>query len=238
MMFETENQMLGPLVRGLDAVLRLDSPFAHATEIHDGPRVIDLVVAEVNNPIQGNHFPEHLRTAFSGLTNLQIAFMATVWREKRIRLRRLASLTWTSEKETKDLVSTLANKGVVELTQRGTVKPTEWASWCDRPLYSIELKISAWSEAIGQAADNLRRSDYSLVAFPHGFFERHPERVREARKAGIGVIGVHPDRGPTLLSRGRQSKQRRSVAAGCFRLMALRQMLRDSNRWSFSAVIN
>jgi hypothetical protein len=166
--------------------------------------VIDLLLSEMAYPFKTPVDWPECQKALRSITGPQAFVLSMIWPRRSIRVNELCGATHTcAEKLDARYLVPLERKGLIERIRSGRVRTTEWGLCRPTRLIAVEAKLRDWRNALQQASDNTRRVDYSYAAFPKEVVEARPALVEEARRCGVGILGVDLNAGVRVVSRAR-----------------------------------
>jgi len=210
--------------------------YAHACEVEHGFRVIDLAFVEAPDPRLSLEDWKHFARAFSCISSAQQQMLAIIWREQRVTLASLSSMTWMPREDVwADYLLPFLDSDLIRRSGPRSYEPTEWSEWRPCPVVTVEAKLSDWRCALAQATDNKKRSDFSYVAFPSGGLAQRDVVHREASRLGIGVIEVSPTTQPMIILKAKRVREKKSPERWTFLLSILADLVCSKHKWCMQA---
>lgn len=204
--YPLERDLVDDLVAHLPDALHQAECRLLAREVTAGNRVVDVVLAESQAPLDALADPPRLCSALNGLNKSQLEILALIWRSRSTSLARICKETWTPEGHVlEDWIRPLLNRGMIEQSGQRTYAAPMLAAWRPTLVIGIEAKLRDWKGALAQAVDNRSRCDWSFAAFPAD--ERLPMDMIRSRAAesGVGIMVVGGAPGCRILLRPRLS---------------------------------
>jgi len=229
----SESEMVPDIVRSLPNIFRVRNNYAHAQEVTEGSRVIDIVFTR---------FSEHDKFFFN-LSNYakilyripisQLQVLAIIWKFKKITINRISSLTYiNSDIILRDFVKPLEDLGLINKVRGKTYAPNEWANEDIADVYTIEAKLYDWRRALDQAIDNRKRADFSYVAFPKGRLTNRKYIIEKAESNEIGIIEVSPHNGSRILVKAKRAHSASNLGKYIFILRIASELIRAGYKWT------
>jgi hypothetical protein len=228
-----EREMVPDLTASLPGLFGKGQEYAHACEVPDGSRVVDIVFADIPDPCRMLEDCQYYAKGFTRLSNAQVFVLAIIWRVRRITVAKLSSMTWTSGKVIRGgYINPLADLGLIRRSGQKSYEPTEWSKWEPMSVITVEAKLTDWRCALEQASDNKRRSDFSYIAFPAVGLARRKEVLDETKAHGIGIIEVNPNADPTIVLNAKRVRRSKDPQRWAFYLRILIELISMNDRWT------
>lgn len=208
--------------------------YAHACEVFDGARVVDIVSADTQDPKELISDWMYFKKGLNKLSTSQLLALSVIRHEKKITVKKLGFRTWQSPNQVKEnFIKPFLEYGLIRHCTRISYEPTEWSVWSPTSVITIEAKLSDWRNALNQAHDNKKRSDLSYVALPHDVVLKREALLSDAKKIGVGVIGVSPDEGSSVFLPAKKSKRYLDSSKWFFFLKIFIDLLNINSKWTF-----
>jgi hypothetical protein len=173
---------------------------------------------------------------FGRLTSTLMFVLAIIWREQRVTLAKLGSLTYfPPETARRNFIDPLLDLGLIQPFGTRSYEPSSWCEWRPSKVVTVEAKLTNWRIALEQASDNRQRSDFSYAAFPADGLAHRDAVLNEARSKGVGIIEVSPDTGPIIVLEGKGQYRQRKIEKWVLSLRILVGLLRMPDRWAFAS---
>jgi hypothetical protein len=169
------------------------------------------------------------------LSTSQLLALSVIRHEKKITVKKLGICTWQSPNQVKkNFFEPFLEYGLIRRCTHLSYEPTEWSAWSPSSVITIEAKLSDWRSALNQAHDNKKRSDFSYVALPHDVVLKRELLLRDAKKLGVGVIGVSSDEGSSVFLPAKRTKRYLDSSKWFFFLKIFIDLLNINSKWTFS----
>jgi len=233
MLYSSEREMVPDIICSLPNLFKVRNNYAHAQEVTEGSRIIDIVFARFHK--SNKSFKNLIKYAklFNRIQISQLQILAIIWKYKKITLSRISSLTYTnSDIMLRDFIKPLEDLELIQCAKRKTYMPKDWAGSDLGYIYTIEAKLNNWKSAFCQAIDNKKRSDFSYVAFPQGRLTNRDYILAEAESKGIGIIEVSPHNGSKILIEGKRAQSSRNLEKYVFILKIASELVRTGYKWT------
>jgi hypothetical protein len=236
MPYTLEKEMIPDLTASLPLLFNYNQNYyAHACEVFDGTRVVDIVFADTQDPKELIPNWMCFEKEFNKLSISQLLALSIIRHEKKITAKKLGFRTWQSINQVKkNFLEPFLEHGLIRRCTRLSYEPTEWSVWSPSSVIAIEAKLFDWRTALKQAHDNKKRSDFSYVALPHDVVLKRESLVRDANKLGIGVIGVSSEEGSSVILQAEKTKSSLDSSKWFFFLKILNDLLSINSKWTFS----
>lgn len=236
MSYALEKEMIPDLTESLPLLFEYNqSCYAHACEVCDGARVVDIVSADTQNPKELIPDWAYFEKGFKKLSVSQLLALSIIRNERKITVNRLGFCTWQSPSQVKrNFIDPFLDYGLIRKCTRLSYEPTEWGAWSPSSVITIEAKLSDWRTALNQAYDNKKRSDFSYVALPSDVVVKRESLLSNATKLGVGVIGVSPVNGSSVFLPAIKTKRYLDTSKWFFFLKIFIDLLKINSKWIFS----
>ena len=236
MPYTLEKEMIPDLTASLPLLFNYNQNYCvHACEVFDGARVVDIVSADTSDPKEVISDWMYFGKALKKLSTSQLIALSVIRQEKKITAKKLGFCTWQSANQVKEnFIQPFLEYGLIKSCSRLSYEPTEWSEWTPSSVITIEAKLSDWRNALNQACDNKKRSDLSYVALPLEMAMKRESLIQDAKKDGVGVIGVSSDVGTSIILPAKNTKRHITSSKWFFFLKIFIDLLNINSKWTFS----
>jgi hypothetical protein len=236
MPYMLEKEMIPDLTSSLPLLFNYDQNcYAHACEVFDGARVVDLVSADTQDPKELIPDWMYFVKGLNKLSISQLLALSIIRQEKKITAKKLGLRTWQSPNQVKEnYIEPFLEYGLIKHCTRISYEPTEWSVWSPSRVITIEAKLSDWRTALNQAHDNKKRSDLSYVALPQDLVTKRKSLSSTAKKLGVGIIGVSSNYGSSVFLPAKKTKRSLDPNKWFFFLKIFIDLLNINSKWTLS----
>lgn len=228
-----EQEMIPDIIQALPDLFDVQENYAHAQEVTEGSRVIDIVFTTF---IKDHNHIEDLKKyarALKMLSKSQLLILAIIRKHKKISLNKISSLTYTNAKIiSEEFLTPLIKLGLTQVNSKAIFRFPKWPGWKAGNVITIEAKLRDWKSAFNQAIDNKKRADYSYVAFPSGKLISLKHILFEAKSNGIGIIETNQRRGSRIIIKAKKIHLEANFDKHLFKLQVDCGILNKDCKWT------
>lgn len=230
-----EQEMIPDMVQALPDIFDVQENYAHAQEVTEGSRVIDIVfttfIKDYNHIEDLKKYAKTLKMA----SKSQLFTLAIIRKHKKISLNKISSLTYTNTKIIlEEFLTPLIELGLIQVNSKEIFRLLKWPGWKVGDVITIEAKLHDWKSAFNQAIDNKKRADYSYIAFPSGKLITHKNVLFEAKSNGIGIIETNPRRGSRIIIKAKKTHLKANFDKHLFKLQVDCELLNEDCKWTIN----